>query len=61
MLPELSFFDPIMNNVDLPVVNKDEAVKVKKMSPVAFPMQSEELSEFETEPIHSQKIFFLYL
>ena len=52
MLPELSFFDPIMNISDLPVTNKDKVVKVKKMSLVIFPTQSEELSKFETETIH---------
>ena len=44
MLPELSFFDPIMNNIGLPATNKDEVVKVK-MSPVIFLAQNE-LSKF---------------
>ena len=53
MLPEFSFFDPVMNNIDLPVTNKDEVVKVKKTSRVIFPAQNEELSKFEIEPIHT--------
>ena len=40
LLAELSFFDPIMTNVEVPVTNKEEVVKVKKTSPVVFPAQS---------------------